>query len=106
MRPKLMGAPNTLDGTDRDADGLGHGAGGQVRRFVRRLGVGQSDSPRDDPNARRPRLVASQAVDPFRHEPLLPAPDAGRGFAGLAHHRVGSRTGGGEKHDLRRQTCF
>src|SRR5512133_984369 len=35
------------------------------------------------------------------HEPLLPAPDAGLGLAGLAHHGIGSETGGGEKHNPR-----
>lgn len=37
MRPELMGTPDALNRTDRDADGRGHGAGGPVRRFMGRL---------------------------------------------------------------------
>ena len=106
MRPKLMGAPDALDGTDRDADSLGHGACGPVCGFVRRLGIGQRHHPvdnrlRERRNARRPRLVAHQTVNSLGHKPLLPAPDAGLGFAGLAHDGVRSETGGGQKHDPR-----
>jgi hypothetical protein len=88
------------------ADGRGHGAGGPVRRFVRRIGVGQGDDPIEHRlierrDARRPRLVAHETVDAIGHEPLLPAPDTGLGFADLAHDRIGSETGGGKKHDPR-----
>ncbi len=106
MRSELMGAPDALDGTDRDADGGGHGAGGPVRRFVRRVGVRQGDDSIDDRlvercNARRARLIAHQTIDAVDHVPFLPSPDTGLGLAGLAHDRIGPETGGGQKHDPR-----
>jgi hypothetical protein len=90
MWPKLVGTPDALDRTDGDADGGGHGAGGPVRRFVRRIGVRQGDDAIDDRlvercDARRARLVAHQAVDAVGHVAFLPSPDTGLGLAGLAH---------------------
>ena len=101
-----MGAPDALDGTHRDADGCGHGAGGPVRRFVRRVGVRQGDDPIDDRlvercDAGRARLIAHQTIDAVGHVPVLPSPDTGLGLAGLAHDRICSETGGGQKHDPR-----
>jgi hypothetical protein len=43
-----MGTPDALDRTDGDVDGGGHGAGGPVRRFVRRVSVRQGNDPIDD----------------------------------------------------------
>lgn len=53
VRTELMGAPDALYRTDRDADGLGHGGDGLVRRFVRRVGVGQGDDAIDHGLAER-----------------------------------------------------
>ena len=52
-------------------------------------------------DARGPRLVAQQPIDAFSGEPLLPAPDAGLGLAGLAHDRVRADALGAQQHDLR-----
>ena len=106
MWPKLVGTPDALDRTDGDANGGGHGAGGPVRRFVRRIGVRQGDDPIDDRlvercDARRARLVAHQAVDAGGHGAFLPSPDTGLGLAGLVHDRTGSETDGGQKHNPR-----
>jgi hypothetical protein len=47
------------------------------------------------------RLVAQEAFEPLRRETLLPSPDAGLGFAGLAHDRVRAKALGAHEHDLR-----
>ena len=41
-------------------------------------------------DARGPRLVAQKAVVTFLHEALLPAPDTGLRFPGLAHDFIGA----------------
>src|SRR5437879_4537209 len=51
--------------------------------------------------ARRPRLVAQQALDALLHEPLLPAPDTGLGLARPAHDLIGPQTLSRKQHDLR-----
>src|SRR5215208_6374068 len=49
---------------------------------------------------RRPGLVAQQAVDPFRGEAFLPAPDAGLRPARPAHDLDGAKTVRRQQHDL------
>src|SRR4051812_44166419 len=51
-------------------------------------------------NARRPGLVAQQAVDPFRGEAFLPAPDASLRLARPAHDLNGAKTVRRQQHDL------
>jgi hypothetical protein len=48
---------------------------------------------------RGPRLVAKQVLEPFFHEPFLPAPDASLGFAGSPHDLVRAEPIGGEQDD-------
>ena len=52
-------------------------------------------------DAWRALLIAHQTVAAVGHVLFLPSPDTGRGLAGLAHDRMGSETGGGQKHDPR-----
>src|SRR3954453_18425659 len=78
---------------------------GPMRRLVRRLGRGQRHHLVDDllaerRNARRPGLVAQQAVDPFRGEAFLPAPDASLRLARPAHDLNGAKTVRRQQHDL------
>src|SRR5512144_3291754 len=47
------------------------------------------------------RSVPHQTIDAVDHVPFLPSPDTGLGLAGLAHDRMGTETGGGQKHDPR-----
>ncbi len=51
-------------------------------------------------DARGPRLVAKQALEPFFHKAFLPAPDAGLGFAGSPHDLVRADPIGSEQDDL------
>ena len=57
-------------------------------------------------DARRPRLVAKQAFEPFFKEPFLPAPDASLGFARASHDLVGADPIGGEQNDLSPPNVF
>ncbi len=75
-----------------DADRLGHRANRPVRRFVGRRLQRQRDHlvdqrRRQRRGARRPGLVAQQAVHALDHEPLLPSPDAVLRFARRRHDR-------------------
>jgi hypothetical protein len=54
-------------------------------------------------DARRSALVAPEAVHTFRHKPLLPAPDAGLGFAGRLHDGNRSQANATHQNDLRPQ---
>ena len=56
--------------------------------------------------ARGPRLVAQEAVDAFRHEPFLPAPDAGLRFAGPTHDVAGADAIGAQQYDGRAPSVF
>ena len=51
--------------------------------------------------ARWPRLVAQKALETFRGEALLPAPDAGLGLGRLAHDRARAQALDRQEHDLR-----
>ena len=95
-----MSPPDALHGAAADASLLGHRRARPMGRFVRRFLQGQSHNPLGDRrlelrDARGPRLVAQKPVHAFGGEPLLPAPDAGLGFAGLAHDRVRADALGG-----------
>src|ERR1700735_633109 len=52
-------------------------------------------------NARRPGLVAQEAVHALLHEPLLPSPDAGLRYPRLTHDLGRGETGWRPKHDPR-----
>ena len=104
MRLQPMGAPDALHRTYGDADLFGHHRSGPMGGLGRWISEGQSHhafchfGPQGR-HARRPRLVAQQAIDAFLHESLLPAPDADLGGVGLAHDLVGAYAIGGEQHD-------
>ena len=51
-------------------------------------------------DARRPGFVVQQAINTFRGEALLPAPDAGLRLAGATHDRDGAQAVGRIEHDL------
>ena len=51
-------------------------------------------------DARGPRLVAKQALEPFFRKAFLPAPDAGLGFSGSPHDLVRADPIGSEQDDL------
>ena len=51
--------------------------------------------------ARRPALVAQQALDARVPEPLLPSPHRRLGAADLAHNRHRAHVVGGQQHDPR-----
>jgi hypothetical protein len=105
MRLKAVLVPDAVNGTGADIDGLRHHGGSPVGRLGRRLGLAERDDALGDVglqgrDARRPRLVAQQALIAFLHEAFLPAPDAGLGLAGPAHDLVGTDAGGAQQHDL------
>ena len=91
--------------------GPGHRCAGPVRGPARRRGERQADDELGDRgvelgDARWPRLVAQKALETFRGEALLPAPDAGLGLGRLAHDRARAQALDRQEHDLLRQTCF
>jgi len=103
LQPVRM--PDALNRTGADTDLIGHHRGGPMRRFGRRIGLGQRHNALGDlcpqwRNARGACLVVQQAVEAFRHEAFLPAPDAGLRFAGLPHDLVGADAGSRQKDDL------
>jgi hypothetical protein len=104
MGLQSMSAPNALHRADADAGRLGHGRRRPMGCFPGRIGTGQGHDPIDDRlgqrrDARRPGLVAQQAVDAGLHEAFLPAPDYGLALAGLLHDRRRTETIGGQHHD-------
>src|SRR5829696_5636888 len=105
VRLKAVSLPDALHRGQADADRLGHGGGGPVRRLVRRLGCGQGHRLVDHLlterlDARGPGLVPQKAVDALLDEALLPAPDAGLRLAGPAHDRDHADTVRRQQHDL------
>ncbi len=105
VRLKAMSAPDALDGTWANAGGLRHHRGGPVGRFGGRVRPGERHDTLGNIriercNARRPRLIAQEAVVPRPHEAFLPAPHAGLGFAGPAHDRVGADAVHAQQDDL------
>lgn len=105
VRLQAVRPPDALYRTGADAGRLGHHRGRPVRRFaggspwvmatVRRNAGGQRW------NARAPRLVAQQTLDPGPHKPLLPAPYRHFARAGSAHDLAGAQPVGRQQYDLR-----
>jgi len=105
MRLKAVCAPNTLNRTHRDANGLGHHCAGPMRRLNGRVLESQSNDPfghilAQRRNAGGARLVTKKAAEAFLHEALLPTPHAGFGLAGPAHDLVRADAIGGKQDDL------
>ena len=89
-----------------DARRPGHRCAGPVRGLAWRRGERQADDALGDRgvelgDARWPRLVAQKALETFRGEALLPAPDAGLGLGRLAHDRARAQALDRQEHDLR-----
>ena len=105
MRLKAVRTPDALDGTRADIDDLRHHDGGPVRRLCWRASLREHHDALGDigpqrRDARTPRLIAQEAVIPFLHEALLPAPDTGLRFAGPAHDLIGANTIRAQHNDL------
>src|SRR3984893_14094317 len=89
MRLQAIGLPQTLDGAQRDADRLGHGAAGPMRGFARRLGTGRRQHFRHLAGRKRRSawlacLVTQEAVYPFLAVAPLPAPNGRAADSGSA----------------------
>src|ERR1700731_3142915 len=89
MRLQAIGLPQTLDGAQRDADRLGHGAAGPMRGFARRLGTGRRQHFRHHAGRKRRSawfacLVTQEAVYPFLAVAPLPAPNGRAADSGSA----------------------
>ena len=70
-------------------------------RFLKRKGDDLfGDLGAERGNARGPRLVAQQTLIALLHEPLLPTPDAGFGFARPAHDLARADAIGAEQNDI------
>jgi len=105
VRLKAVLAPDAVNGTGADVDGLRHHGRRPLGCLGRRFGLAERDDALGDVgakggDARRPRLVTQQALIAFLHEALLPAPDTGLGLAGPAHDLVGTDSGCAQQHDL------
>ena len=105
MRLQTVRLPDALHARPADAHGLRHRPHAPVRRARRRLarGLGEhllTHALGQRRRAGRPRLVAQKPVDTLVHEALLPPPDAGLRFAGLAHDRHGPEPIGRGEDDL------
>ena len=75
VRREAVGAPDALNGADRNAGGFRHHRPGPVRRLQGRVFKRQGDNPFGDlvpqrRDAGRARLVAKQAVEAVLHEPF------------------------------------
>jgi hypothetical protein len=106
MRLQPVRLPDATDRAGTDAARPRHQIGRPMGRLGRRIGQREWDHAlghlRPEPgDPRGARLVPQKAVDAFFHEPLLPAPDAGLGRAGLAHDLVGADAVRTQKHDGR-----
>ena len=106
MRLETMRVPQALDGAQRNADGLGHGAARPMGGFVRRFRARQRQHFRDDLGGERraaglARLVAQKALHPFLAVALLPAPDRRSADAGAASHFQHRQTLGRKENDPR-----
>ena len=88
MGLQTMRCPDPLDAAMADPSGFRHRPARPVRHLARRFGERHLDHPLDHlrPQRRlagRPGRVMQQAIDAFRHEASLPAPDRRLAFAGL-----------------------
>ena len=104
MRAQPVRFPDAAHRRGRQPDRLAHGPERPVGCLLRRWRLRQPQNLRDLLitclwDTRWSRLVAQQPVDPVGHEPFLPAPDAGLGFARRRHDRVGANPVGAQKHD-------
>ena len=95
VRLQTMRAPDALDGAWADTDYFRHHGSGPMGRLGGRIGVGERHDTLSDTrpkwrDARRPRLIAQQAVVTGLHEAFLPAPHTGFRLAGLAHDLIGA----------------
>ena len=111
VRLQAVAAPDALHRTDADAARLRHRRCRPVRRLGGRARERQSHDlldhlTRQRRDARRPGLVAQQAVHAGLHEPLLPAPDGGLGHARLEHVSVVPWPPAVSSTIRARQTCF
>ena len=91
MRLEPMGFPQTLDGAQRDADGLSHRAARPMGGFVQRFRKGErqhfgDDAGRKRSPAGRARLIAQETIDFFLAFSLLPAPNRRAADANLMDH--------------------
>ena len=97
--------PDVAHRAGTDADRLRHHVGGPVCCLTRRVFQGQRHHARGHlgsqrRNARGPRLVAQQSLEPLRGEALLPAPHAGLGLADSPHDLDGANAIAAQQDDL------
>ena len=83
--------PDALDRAQRQADRLGHRPAGPMGSFTRRLGAGQRQhlghgGGRHRGSARRPGLIAQQALHPGLGKAALPAPHRRAADPGAPRH--------------------
>ena len=104
MRLQPMHFPDAPHCAGADVARGGHHGSGPVRRLARRHGQRERHHAINHyrlqrSNTRWPGLVAQQAVDTGCHVALLPPPDTGLRFAGLAHDRRCPRAFGRQQDD-------
>ncbi len=105
MRRELVGFENTLHRTQAHPCGFRQHPAGPVGCFSRRRPERQVDHSLHGAGRQRwfaglARLVARQPFDAFRHEPGLPSPHHGLGFARAAHDLGGATAVGSGKNDI------
>ena len=91
MRLQAVRFPDALDGTQRQADSLGHGSASPMGRFAERLALGQRQHPGDRRGrhrlpAGRPGFVAQQPFHPGFGIAFLPAPHCRTARTGALRH--------------------
>ena len=101
VRLQAVRLPDAAHRAGADPARCGHHVSGPVRRLARSIGQGQRHHAfghlgRKPGDARRPGLVAQQAIDTLSHKALLPAPDAGLRLARLPHDRSRADTISGQ----------
>jgi hypothetical protein len=95
MRLQSVPRPDAAHRGRADLHRLGHRRRGPMGRLMRRGSVGQRHHPidglgRQRRDARGPRLVAGQPVNPLMHKAFLPAPNHGLALANGAHDGGGA----------------
>ena len=104
MRLQPMRFPDAAHCAGADVPRGGHHGSGPVRRLARRHGQRERHHAINHcrlqrSNTRGPGLIAQQAVDTSCHVALLPPPDTGLRFTGLAHDRRCPRAIGTQQDD-------